>query len=437
MDKTSPPPALSLHWVRVLAATALAALVATLVGQALLRMPAGDFQKFVAYLALSALATAGLAIVAGRMMERANLTLLRRLVVGVGVAAGVGVANVLVTAWLMFISTGHDLLLLVALLLFSSLLTVIFTLSTVSGASRAMDRVAEGIGQLALGNYSHRLPVTGRDEVSRLSASVNELASRLDDAREQQQALDRERRQLTVAVSHDLRTPLSSVRAMVEALADGVVDSPQETDRYYRLMRREVDRLAAMLDDLFDLSRLDAGAFALDRRPIPIEDVVADVVDGMQFQAARQAVSLRITIANGLPVLSLDGARMARVASNLVRNALQHTPAGGSIEVTLDRVLDDVRLEVRDSGEGIPAHDLERIWQRFYRGDLSRHRGTGDDGGSGLGLAIVKGIVEAHGGTVAVTSQPGRGSTFTVHLPIARPASTPRRGGNTGAPGQP
>ncbi|HEY4668685.1 MAG TPA: HAMP domain-containing sensor histidine kinase, partial [Tepidiformaceae bacterium] len=88
-------------------------------------------------------------------------------------------------------------------------------------------------------------------------------------------------------------------------------------------------------------------------------------------------------------------------------------------------------------GEGIPAHDLERIWQRFYRGDLSRHRGTGDDGGSGLGLAIVKGIVEAHGGTVAVTSQPGRGSTFTVHLPIARPASTPRRGGNTGAPGQP
>src|SRR3970282_1636137 len=202
-------------------------------------------------------------------------------------------------------------------------------------------------------------------------------------------------------------------------------------------MRREVDRLSAMLDDLFDLSRLDAGAFALDRRPIPIEDVVADVVDGMQFQAARQAVSLRITIANGLPVLSLDGARMARGASNLVRNALQHTPACGSIEVTLDRVLGDVRLEVRDSGEGIPAHDLERIWQRFYRGDRSRHRGTGGDGGYGLGLAIVKGIVEAHGGTVAVTSQRGRGSTFTVRLPIAEPTATPRRGGNTGAPGQP
>lgn len=427
MDKTHAPPVASFHWLRLLVATAMAALAAAVVGQALLRMPSGELQKFVAYLALSGLATAALALLVGRTMERAtSLTLLRRLVIGVGVAALVGVLNVLVTAWLMFISTGHDLLLLIALLLFSSLLTVIFTLATVSGASRGMDRVATAIGQLALGNYSGRLPVVGSDEVARLSAEVNELAARLEEAREQQQALDRERKQLTVAVSHDLRTPLASIRAMVEALADGVVGSPEETERYYGLVRREVNRLAAMLDDLFDLSRLDAGAFALDRHPIPIEDVVADVVDGMQFQARQKGVSLGLSVASDLPVLSLDGARMERVAANLVRNAIKHTPAGGTIDVALDCVPGHVRLEVTDTGEGIPAHDLDRIWQRFYRGDVSRHRATGDDGGSGLGLAIVKGIVEAHGGSVGASSQPGKGSTFTVRLPSAEHASSPQ-----------
>ncbi len=427
MDKTRPQPGETLHGLRLLVVTAVAALAAALLGQALLRMPLDELRSFVAYLVVAGLATVAVALLVGKIMERAtSLTLLRRLVIGVGIAAFVGVVNVLVAAWLMFISTSHDLLLLVALLLFSSLLTVLFTLTTVSRATRAMDRVAMGIGQLALGNYSQRLPVLGRDEVGRLSAEVNDLAARLEEAREQQQALESERRQLTVAVSHDLRTPLASIRAMVEALADGVVGSPNERERYYGLIGREVDRLAAMLDDLFDLSRLDAGVFPLDRRPIPLEEVVADVVDGMQLQAERKGVALRLSVTGELPVLALDGTQMQRVAANLMRNALEHTPSGGSIDVSLDRVRDDVRLRVRDTGEGIPAADLERIWQRFYRGEPSRHKGTGDDGGSGLGLAIVKGIVEAHGGVVGVQSQPGRGATFTVALPMAEAASRSR-----------
>jgi len=418
MDNARPQPAETLHGLRLLVATAAAALAAALVGQALLRMPPDELRSFVAYLVVAGLATIAVALLVGKIMERlTSLTLLRRLVIGVGIAAFVGVVNVLGAAWLMFISTSHDLLLLVALLLFSSLLTVLFTLTTVSGASRGMDRVAKGIGQLALGNYSQRLPVPGRDEVGRLSAEVNDLAARLEKARQQQQALDRERRQLTVAVSHDLRTPLASIRAMVEALADGVVGSPNERERYYGLMRREVDRLAGMLDDLFDLSRLDAGAFPLDRRPIPLEEVVADVVDGMQFQAERKGVVLHLNAPRPLPKLWLDGTQMQRVVANLVRNALEHTPSGGMIDVTLGTVGDGVQLEVRDTGEGVPVEDLERIWERFYRGDPSRQKGPGHDGGSGLGLAIVKGIVEAHGGAVGVQSQPGRGAMFTVRLP--------------------
>lgn len=427
MDNTRPRPVDTAHGVRLLVATAAAALAAALVGQALLRMPPDELRRFVAYLAVSGLATIALALLVGQVFERmAGLTLVRRLFIGVGIAAIVGLLNVLVAAWLMFISTSHDLLLLVALLLFSSLLTVLFTLTTVSGASRGMDRVAKAIGQLTLGNYAYRLPVLGRDEVGRLSAEVNDLAARLEEAREQQQALDRERRQLTVAVSHDLRTPLASIRAMVEALADGVVGSPNERERYYGLMGREVDRLAAMLDDLFDLSRLDAGAFPLDRRPIPLEEVVADVVDGMQLRAERKGLVLRLSVTGELPVLALDGTQMQRVVANLVRNALEHTPSGGSIDVSLERHRHDVRLQVRDTGEGIPAADVQRIWQRFYRGEPSRHKGQGNDGGSGLGLAIVKGIVEAHGGVVGVQSQPGTGATFTVTLPMAEAATRSR-----------
>ena len=400
MDKTSPPPALSLHWVRVLAATALAALVATLVGQALLRMPAGDFQKFVAYLALSALATAGLAIVAGRMMERANLTLLRRLVVGVGVAAGVGVANVLVTAWLMFISTGHDLLLLVALLLFSSLLTVIFTLSTVSGASRAMDRVAEGIGQLALGNYSHRLPVTGRDEVSKLSASVNELASRLDDAREQQQALDRERRQLTVAVSHDLRTPLSRLRLALEMSG---ADS-----RESEAMIEDIGEIDAIIGQFLDFARGGGET----RAPADLDALVRDVVEHYARRGSDVAFAATLRAGN-LPLARLS---LRRALMNLVDNALRY--AGAPVEIAARRERDCAVIEVLDRGPGIPEAEADRLKRPFTRLDESRS----GQGGAGLGLAIVERVAQAHGGRLELRRREGGGlsARLTLALRVAR-----------------
>jgi signal transduction histidine kinase len=247
---------------------------------------------------------------------------------------------------------------------------------------------------------------------------VNRLAQRLQEAEEQRSALDRERQALTAAISHDLRTPLASVRAMVEALDDHVVEDATEVDRYYAAMRREIERLDRMIDDLFELARLDAGALELDRHTVALEEIAADVVDAMQAQARRKGVALALHVAGSPRQLALDGDRMGRVAANLIRNALEHTPDGGRVDVSVFSDDGHVGLRVSDSGEGIDASDLGQIWRRFYRAERSRGRASDEMDGAGLGLAIVRGFVEAHGGAVAVESVRGEGATFTVRLPM-------------------
>src|SRR5260370_32536909 len=174
-------------------------------------------------------------------------------------------------------------------------------------------------------------------------------------------------------------------------------------------MRREIERLSRMIDDLFELARIDAGALPLHRELISVEEVAADVVDALQPQARLNGVDVELH-ASGRVTASLDGARMERAIANLVRNAIQHTPAGGRIDVAVERQNGSVDVRVTDSGEGIDPVDLPRIWDRVYRAEKSRRRGPGDADGAGLGLAIVRGIIEAHGGSVAAESAPERGS---------------------------
>jgi two-component system sensor histidine kinase BaeS len=176
-----------------------------------------------------------------------------------------------------------------------------------------------------------------------------------------------------------------------------------------------------MIDDLFELAQLDAGALRLERRPVALQEVAAEVVDAMQAQARRQGVALRLQPEGGAPEVPLDGARLERALANLVRNALEHTPSGGRVDVAVFAENGVVGVRVQDGGEGIAANDLPRIWERFYRAEKSRRRSSSGADGAGLGLAIVKGIVEAHGGTVEAASAPGSGATFTVRLPLASP----------------
>ena len=325
--------------------------------------------------------------------------------------------NVFIVARLMFVNTSHDLQLLLALLVFSGVVSVVFSLWVAATVSERVSGVGQAIRELALGRYETRLRLRGGDEVASLAADVDLLAQRLQEAEHQRDQLERERRELTASISHDLRTPLASVRAMVEALSDEVVDDPAEVERYYGNIRREVERLSRMIDDLFELAQIDAGALQLRTRALTLQEVTAEVVDAMQAQALRRDVTLAIEIDGEPPALPLDGARIERAVANLVRNALEHTPSGGEIRVSVGADGEGVRLSVADGGNGVAADDLPHIWDRFYRGEKSRRRSTGGADGAGLGLAIVRGIVEAHGGTVAARSEPGAGAVFTFHLP--------------------
>jgi len=406
----------------VLAAVAAVALgLSTAAGVLLTELtmspPGDELRTLAAYLALAGVVSAGLGWIALRLADRVlGLTLRARAFLSSAIAGAVALLNVVIVAQLMFLSTEHDLKLLMAFVVFSALVTAFFSFWLASLVSGRIERVAASVRLLARGHFGARLTPEGNDEVGRLMADVDLLAARLREGEEQRAALDRERRELTTAVSHDLRTPLASLRAMTEALSDGIVDDPSEVRRYYTTMRREIERLSRMIDDLFELSQLDAGALRLECRRVCVQDIAAEVVDAMQAAARLAGVGLHLEVAGEVPEIEVDGARIERAIGNLVRNALEHTPAGGWVVVSLSAADGNVDLRVADSGDGIDPIDLPHIWERFYRAERSRSR-SGNGDGAGLGLAITRGIVEAHQGSVEVSSPAGGGASFVLRLP--------------------
>lgn len=406
-------------WVGAAVALLVASVAGLVLAQILMSPPAADMRGLAIYFVLAGSVSIALGWVALRATDRAaGLSIQAKAFLGAVIGSAVALLNVVIVAWMMFLSTSHDLPLLIVSLLFSGIVTVYFSLRIATAVAGQIGVVAEGIAALADGRYGTRIETGGADEVARLARQVNELARRLEESEAQRTALDHERRELTAAVSHDLRTPLSSVRAMVEALDDEVIEEPAEVKRYYATIRREVERLNRMIDDLFELAQIDAGVLRLSLKPVGLQDVAAEVLDAMQAQARRDGVAIALHIEGAPPDIPLDGARIERAIANLVRNSLEHTPAGGRIDLAIDARDGWATLCVTDTGEGIDPVDLPRIWDRFYRAERSRRRGPRSDDGAGLGLAIVRGIVEAHGGGVEVESAPGRGTAFTMRLPV-------------------
>ncbi|HLG10616.1 MAG TPA: HAMP domain-containing sensor histidine kinase [Dehalococcoidia bacterium] len=401
---------------------ALAIAAALVVAQVTMAPPRSEMLKLAAYLGISgsAAGVVGWLALSSGWASR-HLDLRSKAFAGSLIGGVLGLLNVFLIARLMFISTGHDLWVVAAAIGFSVVLMTAFSLTVASSVAQRLQLISGAVQALAEGRSVADLELHEADEVSRLAGDVRRLSEKLDASERERERLDRQRVELTAAISHDLRTPLASVRAMAEALAEGVVDGEAGRERYYALIQREIERLDRMIGDLFDLAQIDAGALRLETRRLPLQEIVAEVVDGMQPQAERNGISLSFeTPPDGLPDVEVDGGRFERAVSNLVRNAIEHTPAGGEIRASIASEDGWLALTVQDNGEGFDTAQAEQVWQRFYRADKSRGRGGSGDG-AGLGLSIVRGFVEAHGGQVDCTSAPGRGARFTVRLPDAPP----------------
>jgi signal transduction histidine kinase len=255
---------------------------------------------------------------------------------------------------------------------------------------------------------------TAPQELARLHREL-ELTSRcLEQARTREHALDGSRRELVAWVSHDLRTPLAGIRAIVEALEDGVVDDPETVTRYYATLRGEADRLAELVDDLFELSRAQAGVIQLQLERVSLGDLVSDALAGASPIAAAKGVRLEGRLDGPPAELEVSTSEVLRALRNILENAIRHTPSDGS--VTIEAGSDDggAYVAVIDTGGGIPDRDLPRVFEVAFRGDAAR---TPGDAGAGLGLAIARGFVEAHRGDITVRNENG-GCRFTVHLPL-------------------
>ncbi len=246
-------------------------------------------------------------------------------------------------------------------------------------------------------------------ELTRVGVELVNAGRELAASRQRAAATENSRRELVAWVSHDLRTPLAGIRAMAEALEDGVADDP---DLYHKQLRIEADRLSGMVDTLFLLSRLHAGAMQLVREPMSLNDLVSDAVASIRPVAAARGVRLTGG-ADADAVASVDAAQLSRALANLLANAVRHTPPKGTVTVTARREQHGVLISVQDTCGGISDDDLPRVFDLAWRGEHART--SGPDGGGGLGLAVTRGIVEAHEGSVTVTNVDD-GCRFDVHL---------------------
>jgi signal transduction histidine kinase len=285
-----------------------------------------------------------------------------------------------------------------------------------------MAAVAQGI---ARGDHSLSAPVSGPDEVRALGQSLNQMSTQV-------QATQEAQRDFLANVSHELKTPLTSIQGFAQAMLDGAADSPEAIQRSANIIYTEADRLRRLVEGLLDLARLDVGLRTLNRAPLDLRFVLSAVLEKFSLRAKEKGVALTGELPPTLPAMVGDADRLAQVFTNLLDNALKHTPAGGRVTLSAAVVPDGVEVAVRDTGPGIPPEDLQRIFERFYQVDKSRAR----SGGVGLGLTITKEIVEAHGGGIRAESVVGLGSKFVVRLPPAQPDDTTiaRRRGKTPPP---
>jgi signal transduction histidine kinase len=307
---------------------------------------------------------------------------------------------VLASGWVMF-HMGDDVKIL-AVTAASALTALVAALLVARSIADSIDRVREASAELAHGNLDARAPEGGPAEVAELAASFNEMGANLS-------RLFDTRRELVAWASHDLRTPLANMQAMLEALEDGL----GEPDEYVPVLREQVRVLSMLVDDLFELARIDAGALTLEMHRLPVAPIVSSSLRGVEAEARSRHVTLAAEVDDDV-IARFAPEKVERVLMNLLTNALRHTPSDGAVAVRVEPHAGEVQVAVEDSGEGLDAEAQERMFERFWRGDHARSAR-----GAGLGLAIARGLVEAHGGRIWAEDREGGGARVCFTLPAA------------------
>jgi signal transduction histidine kinase len=294
--------------------------------------------------------------------------------------------------------------------LLSGALALVMIRLLARGMTSPLREMAAAATAMARGDYSRRVTATSRDEVGDLARAFNRMAAQLEET-------DRVRRDLVANVSHELRTPISALRAVLENLVDEVEPPDPEI---LRVMLAQVERLGRLVDQLLDLSRLEAGVMPLERRPFEVGPLLSEAIHEARVHVERGiAKDVRLSVEVRPEGLVADGdpERVHQVIANLLENAVRHAPEGSEVRVTARPLDGEVRIEVADHGPGIPPGDAERVFERFYRSDGAR---SAADGGTGLGLAIARWIVELHGGDIRAERNEPTGCRMVVALPGPR-----------------
>jgi len=372
----------------ITAAAAAAALVFGLV------YSAHDGLLMAAYL----LACGGSVLLAVELLKRRRRharSLARQLAMGVGASIGLTTLGVAVIALLLFVSP-HDGLVMAVLLLFAGALGAYAVWALSQGPLADLHSVRGGLRAVGEGQRDVSIDTEASDELADLAEAATRMIDQLAKREGERDLAERGRRDLVAAVSHDLRTPLTSLRLLSEAIESDLVDVETRRD-YLEQMSLHIRSLSALIEDLFELSRLEAGDIRWSVQQVRLDELVAETVEAMRAQAAFKHVTVAAAVPPDLGPARADPERLQRVLFNLIQNAIRHTPADGSVTVLAEVNGKGLEVEVADTGEGVPEEDRGRAFDPFYRGGDGRARSRG---GSGLGLAICRAIVEAHGGQI-------------------------------------
>jgi signal transduction histidine kinase len=321
----------------------------------------------------------------------------------------------LVAISLLMILSGHEAVLVAAIVVFTGVLALLGARLVAAAILHDVEAIRDGLTSVGRGERDIRIETAARDELAELAEAANTMIADLQAEEAARDQSDSARRDLVAAVSHDLRTPITSLRLLAEAVGDDVVADGEMRRGYLDRMRIHIDVLSALIDDLFELSRLEAGDISWSLERVPLRELVSETIEAMRLEAEVKGVAVVAEVPDQLRPARANPEKLQRVLFNLIQNAIRHTPADGSVVVRAEPVQSGIEVEIADSGDGIAPDERERVFTAFYRGGVEASR-TGD--GAGLGLAVSRAIVEAHGGRIWLAESP-RGTTVRFSLRAA------------------